>query len=185
MEEISQHVLDLLMNSYEAGATEIHLKISEDSEQDLFSIAVKDNGRGMDKKTLEDAANPFVTGRKTRRVGLGLALLKALAESCNGHMSLESEPGLGCKVLVELQKSHWDCPPLGNMAGTIIAFLCSSNSVRLIYEHHADGRYFSLDTKEIQSLVHPMPINNIKVLGWLKSYVSDGLKVLEKRGDKN
>lgn len=65
-----------------------------------FKIRIIDDGRGMDAETVRKISDPFYTTRTTRKVGLGIPLLKAAAEACNGYLSIESEPGIGTTVTV-------------------------------------------------------------------------------------
>lgn len=183
MEDLAQHILDLLMNSWEAGATDIGLTIDEDSQADIITITVTDNGRGMDKELMLNALDPFTTGRKTRRVGLGLALLQALAETCNGRMELSSAPSQGLIVKVFFQESHWDRPPLGDVAGTITAFLCSTSSIRVKYTHRFKGHEFSFDSAQVEGIVSPVPINHPKVLQWIRDSIEQGLSNLHDGGE--
>jgi len=53
-----------------------------------LEIEVKDNGIGMDSDFLKEVVNPFTTTRDTRRVGLGIPLLKASAKRASGDLEL-------------------------------------------------------------------------------------------------
>jgi signal transduction histidine kinase len=66
MIEISQHILDLLENSINAGAFEIHLTIKVDSNQNLLWIIVEDNGSGFPEDP-EEILTPFFTTKKEKK----------------------------------------------------------------------------------------------------------------------
>ena len=89
MRELSLHILDVLQNGREAGATEVRLTIDEDHSADRLSVTVEDNGRGMNEEIMERVLDPFFTTRKTRHVGLGLPLFAAAAQRCNGNLKLD------------------------------------------------------------------------------------------------
>lgn len=82
MRELSLHILDVLENALEAGATAVELEVDEDLCADRLTISVRDNGRGMDAPSARRALDPFFTTRTTRHVGLGLPLLAAAARRC-------------------------------------------------------------------------------------------------------
>ena len=65
------------------------------SYADRLRMGVEDNGKGMDAEMVARVTDPFVTSRTTRKVGLGIPLLKAAAEACNGGLAIQSEPGKG------------------------------------------------------------------------------------------
>ena len=88
MDELSLYVLDITMNSVRAGATEISITIEESGE--WLTLTVSDNGCGMTKEKLAAVCDPFFTSRKTRKVGLGIPLLKMLCEQTGGSMSISS-----------------------------------------------------------------------------------------------
>ena len=85
MEDLSLHILDIVENGTKAGATLIQISITEDRGNDILSIHIRDNGRGMGREMLEKVRDPFVTTRTTRRVGWGFRcwnrLQKRLAET--------------------------------------------------------------------------------------------------------
>jgi two-component system cell cycle sensor histidine kinase PleC len=72
-----------------------------------FLIMVKDNGPGIPREKLDKIFTPFsqVDNRYDRQAGgtgLGLALVRGLAELHGGRAWLESEFGRGCSVFVSL-----------------------------------------------------------------------------------
>jgi anti-sigma regulatory factor (Ser/Thr protein kinase) len=139
MRELSLHILDILQNSVEAGATRVALSIVEDLAADRLTIEVRDNGRGIAPDKLPHVFDPFYTSRKTRHVGLGLPLLKAAAERCNGDATITSEVGAGATVTATFQHSHLDRAPLGDMVGTLMSFVLGG-ACELGYVHRVVGR---------------------------------------------
>ena len=81
MEDLSLHILDIAENSINGAAKTIEITINEDRDKDLLTIEIKDDGKGMDQKTVKKVLDPFFTTRKTRKVGLGLSLLAQAAAS--------------------------------------------------------------------------------------------------------
>ncbi|MDP3045975.1 MAG: ATP-binding protein, partial [Chloroflexota bacterium] len=77
MRELALHILDILQNTVEAGASRVSLIINEDPKDDRLTITVRDDGRGMDNETVLRTVDPFFTTRQTRHVGLGLPLFAA------------------------------------------------------------------------------------------------------------
>jgi two-component system, cell cycle sensor histidine kinase PleC len=72
-----------------------------------FQISVQDNGPGIPREKLDRIFTPFnqVDNRYDRQAGgtgLGLALIRGLAELHGGRAWLESEPGRGCCAYVVL-----------------------------------------------------------------------------------
>ena len=108
MRELSLHLLDIVQNALEAGASRVQITVNEDARHNRLTITVEDNGRGMDAEMLARVADPFFTTRKTRHVGLGIPLFKAAAQRCAGDLIITSEPGQGTKVVAEMQRDHID-----------------------------------------------------------------------------
>jgi signal transduction histidine kinase len=88
MDELSLYVLDITMNSVRAGADEVFVELTEDSE--WLTFRVRDNGSGMTEEQLKKLSDPFFTTRKTRKVGLGIPFLRMLAEMTGGHVEIRS-----------------------------------------------------------------------------------------------
>lgn len=67
-------------------------------------ITVRDNGVGMSTETAQMAFEPLFTTR-ARGVGLGLAIVRKIAEEHRGQVSLTSQPGEG--TVIELEIARW------------------------------------------------------------------------------
>ena len=172
--ELSLHILDVLENAIEAGAARVELRIEEDLETDRLTIEVIDNGRGMDEKTLAHVLAPFFTTRQTRHVGLGLPLFAAAAERCNGALRVESQVGQGTRVVATFQHSHIDRAPLGDIKGTLLAFLMTERPVDLHYVHRVDGRTFEFDTAELRAELGGVSLTHPAVRRWLGEFIAEG-----------
>ena len=98
MRELSLHILDVVENGITAGGNCIWIEVEEDRKADQLKIVIRDNGRGMPVEKLQNINDPFVTSRTTRRVGLGLSLLAAAAERCEGALRVDTDPGKGTEV---------------------------------------------------------------------------------------
>jgi anti-sigma regulatory factor (Ser/Thr protein kinase) len=173
MRELSLHILDVLENALAAGATSVDVDVDENPEADQLTIRVRDNGRGMDAATLERALDPFFTTRTTRHVGLGLPLFAAAAGRCGGTMIVESEPGHGTTVTACFRHNHVDRAPLGDMPGTLLAFLLhgADRLPRLRYRHRLNGETFELDTAAIEAELGEIPLSHPPVRAWLSDYI--------------
>ncbi len=175
MRELALHILDVLENALEAGATRVDLAIIEDLETDRLTITVRDNGRGMDPQTANRTLDPFFTTRTTRHVGLGLPLFAAAARRCEGDFSVESYPGRGTAVTAIFRHSHIDRAPLGNMADTLLAFLLGGRGdLQLRYRHKVGAHAFELDTAALQAELGDVPLSHPKVRNWLHEYIVEG-----------
>jgi len=178
--ELSLHILDVLENSIKAGATHTELTIEEELGRDILRIVVRDNGRGMSEEFARQVLDPFVTTRTTRHVGLGLPLLAAAVERCNGGLSIESEPGVGTTVTATFQHSHIDRAPLGDIVTSLMAVVLSKRPVNIHYTHTVDDRSFELDTEEIRRELGTIPLSHPRVRKWLESALTDGVASLQR-----
>lgn len=172
MRELALHILDLVQNSLEAGATRIVLEVIEDSRADTLTIRVTDDGRGMDAATARRVLDPFVTTRKTRRVGLGLPLVDMSTKQCGGYLKIDSAPGEGTVVEAAYRHSHLDRPPLGDMVATVRTLVIANPAVDFHYRHVVDDAVFSLATREITEILGDMPLTHPDVIVWLSEYLA-------------
>lgn len=91
-----------MVHSERASLVEVRLSIG-----DSVLIDVSDRGKGISPEALPHVFDRFYTGDQARQgggMGLGLAICKEIVERHNGTISIESSPGSGTTVRVELPK---------------------------------------------------------------------------------
>jgi len=147
VEDLSLHVLDIVENSTRAGATRVEIRIVEDRKNDLLTLEITDNGKGMDAETKERLLDPFFTTKTTRRVGLGLPLLAQAARDAGGKLEVDSAPGKGTRVVASFKWSHPDRKPLGDMLMTIKTIMVSNPGLVLEYEHVKGDEVYTFSTE--------------------------------------
>ncbi|MHB0869311.1 MAG: ATP-binding protein [Chloroflexota bacterium] len=172
---MSQHITDLLENSVGAGARRVEIVVEEEPRADRLTVRVADDGHGMAADLVSRALDPFWTTRSCRRVGLGLPLLAAAAQRCEGSLEITSEPGRGTSVTARFRHGHVDRPPLGNLQATLMGALVGHPHVDLHYRHTADGRSFELDGAAIKRELQGTPLSHPAALRWLERYIAEGL----------
>jgi hypothetical protein len=180
MREISLHILDIAQNSLAAGAANVAILVEEDYTGDLCTVEIRDDGRGMTEPEVNKSFDPFFTTRKTRKVGLGLSLLKANAEACNGGLEILSTPGRGTIIRAWFRLSHLDRPPLGDIASTMMSLIGGNPSVEFSYEHRCGGEAFVFSTAEIRKVLEGAGIDHPDVLFWIKEYITEQENELRK-----
>ncbi len=179
MKELSMHILDICQNSISANAKVVEITIVEDLIDDKLCINIKDDGKGMDSKTLEKVTDPFYTSRTTRKVGLGIPMFKAAAENTDGSFVIISKPQSGTEIKAVFRYSHIDRAPLGNIVDTMVTLILCNKEVDFLYRHYKNNKSYELDTKKIKNVLGDVPINNLEVIEWIKKDISEGLMVLD------
>lgn len=171
------HIMDILQNSTRAKATEITLEVLLDSAQDTLTLIFKDNGCGMSEETVQKVIDPFYTSRTTRKVGLGLPLLKQNSEMTGGSMSIQSKEGVGTTVTAVFGLTHLDTPPMGDLAGTIVLTISAYPDIRFIFHYKRNDEVdYVLDTNEVYEILDGVPINDPDVIASLKEMVEENIK---------
>ena len=150
-EELSQHILDIAMNSLSANAKKVQISILESRKHDRLVLRVRDDGRGMDAATLRRVLAQRWSSKRQRRkpVGLGLALLQQTAEMCGGRFQVRSTPGRGTSVTASMRLSHIDRPPLGDLNATILALCAADNQWDVQLNYRSDDEKLSFDSREL------------------------------------
>lgn len=175
MRELALHLLDIAENSISARAKNIIIEVAENTKTDRLHMSVQDDGIGMDAETVSRVVDPFFTTRTTRKVGLGIPLLKAAAEACNGYLRLESTPGHGTRLDVEFQNSHIDRMPLGDLPGTILPLVVGSPNVHWVFKYSIDNHTFVFDDEPIKKELDGISLTEPDVLAFLRDYLKEGI----------
>lgn len=169
------HIMDILQNSTRAGATKIELTVEENKAKDTLNLIFKDNGSGMDEATLKKVLNPFFTTRTTRKVGLGLSLLKQNAEMTGGSLTIESQLKRGTVVTAVFGLTHWDRPPMGDLAGTVVLTASAYPDIRFIFHYKTDRIDYLFDTDEVKEVLDGVSIQDPEVIAYLKEMISENI----------
>jgi two-component system cell cycle sensor histidine kinase PleC len=104
---MNQILLNLVSNALKFTLPGGHVCVRADICDSVLRLSVEDNGVGIAKDDLHRLGNPFVqvhnkAGILNTGTGLGLALVRALAEKHGGTMRIESQETVGTTVTIEL-----------------------------------------------------------------------------------
>jgi len=168
LRELSLHILDLAENSISAGATKIEIAIEENLNKDFLLMSIKDNGRGMNPEMVKIISDPFITSRTERKVGLGIPLLKAAAEACNGWLRITSEVGIGTLVSVKFQHSHIDRVPLGNITDTFLTLELGTSNVNWVFTYKMNDQEIVIDDNEIKKALDGVSLTEPSVIKFIR-----------------
>ena len=103
-------IINLLENALKYSNDQPHIIIQlKDRDDDFYSISVKDNGIGIEKKNLKFLFKKFYrvpTGNvhNVNGFGLGLNFVKKVIDAHNGKISINSVPGIGTEFNMQLPK---------------------------------------------------------------------------------
>ena len=170
MKDLSLHLLDIAQNSVKAGATLVVISLQR--EREMLCLSVEDNGCGMPPDFLRRVTDPFTTTRTTRRVGLGLPLLKMAAEQTGGSFAIESVEGQGTVLRACFVQGHIDTPPAGRMSDTMVTLIQGAPDIDFIYRDND----FTLDTRELREVLEDVPLNTPEALLWIAEHISEHTK---------
>ena len=177
MKDLSLNLLDIAENSTKAGASLTELHILE--EGGTLTFRVRDNGCGMTEEILRGVTDPFYTTRTTRKVGLGLPLLRMAAEMTGGSMEVQSKhkdthpDDHGTEVTAVFYTDHIDCPPVGDLVATVTTLIQGHPDTDFHFLHAVDGKEVELDTRQLREILGEVSLAEFEVLQWISGYLSD------------
>ncbi len=109
---LSQVMLNLFVNAGQAIASHpdpsrrrgcVGVRVSRSPQADRVRLSVVDEGVGMSAEVKRRAFDPFFTTRVgVGGTGLGLAMVKRLVETAGGSIEIDSEPGRGTSMHLDL-----------------------------------------------------------------------------------
>ncbi|MGN1295779.1 MAG: ATP-binding protein [Bacilli bacterium] len=183
MNELSLYLLDITQNSIKAQAKVVQINIEENLNKNLLSIDIVDDGCGMSKEVVSKVSDPFYTTRTTRKVGLGIPLLKELCELCCGTFSIESEVNKGTTLKCTFVYDNIDLPPFGDLPETIYTLAINEENVEIIYNHRyvdkeGNVKEFCFNTIEIKQILDGVSLKEYDVMVWIKSYITEFLETI-------
>ena len=172
MKELSLNILDIAENSVKARASLIRISLQE--TDGVLTLIIADNGCGMKPDILAGVIDPFYTTRTTRKVGLGVPLLKLAAEQTGGEVRIESyhesdyPDRHGTVVTAVFYTNHIDFTPIGDVIATVTTLIQGSPQIDFLFTHRSKTLDVSLDTREMREVLgNEIPLNTPEVLHWI------------------
>jgi signal transduction histidine kinase len=95
--QLKQAILNLVLNALRATAAGGHVVLRTAGDNRRLEVSVIDDGEGMGPETRKEAFTPFFTTRP-EGTGLGLPLVRRIAEQHGGWVEITSAPGEGTTV---------------------------------------------------------------------------------------
>jgi signal transduction histidine kinase len=101
-DRLNQALVNLVENASKFSPTAAIVALSVKHETDTITFEVLDSGPGLPTERFVDLFNRFVTGDRPRGaqygIGLGLPIVKAIAEAHGGRVGAENRPMGGARV---------------------------------------------------------------------------------------
>ncbi|HAE22111.1 MAG TPA: hypothetical protein DCG47_07285 [Spirochaetaceae bacterium] len=103
MVNVLENALQALPDRSRAVLVRSRLDSSNDATGSWLKVLVRDEGVGMDERTLASAFDPFFSTKRERGgTGLGLAVAVGIVRDLGGNMEIHSSPGAGTELLIRL-----------------------------------------------------------------------------------
>jgi signal transduction histidine kinase len=101
--QLEQVLVNLVDNALRAVGPNGHLLVKLEAAETRFRLIVKDDGPGMTAEVKKQALEPFFTTRAPGEgSGMGLAIVAAIVSGHQGTVTLNSEPGAGTEIVIDL-----------------------------------------------------------------------------------
>ena len=176
MKELSLNILDVTKNSVTAGADTIKIFLLT-SADGWLEFRVEDNGCGMSEEVQRRVTDPFYTTRTTRKVGMGLPLLKLAAEQTGGEMSIVSstEKGNSGTVLrATFDTKSIDFMPIGDIVSTVCILISGSPEVHFVFKDITSDGEVSIDTDDLRAVLgDEISLAEPEIVAWMRDYLRE------------
>lgn len=182
MKELSLNILDVAENSVKAGAALTQILLTE--EGNTLTLEIVDNGCGMDEDVVRSVVDPFYTTRTTRKVGMGIPLLKLACEQTGGSLTItstteEADPvHHGTHVTASFFTDHIDFTPLGDVSATVLTLIQGHPEKDFKFLHKRGEKTVELDTRELREVLEDVPLNSYDVMDWIRGNLQEQYEVM-------
>jgi CheY-like chemotaxis protein len=162
---IKQILNNLLSNAIKyTEKGQIHLSVNHSiiNEDIILVLSVSDTGQGMKEEDIRNVFDEYArfnteTNRSIEGTGLGLNIIKRIAEMMEGDISVESELGKGSTFTVTIKQKSADNSPIGEeLAQQLSNFTFTSkkqNNQEITREMMPYGSVLVVDDVEINLYV--------------------------------
>lgn len=187
MKELSLNILDVAENSVKAGATLTQILLTE--KDGTLTLEIVDDGCGMSEDVVRSVTDPFYTTRTTRKVGMGIPLLKLACEQTGGSLSIssvtqEEDPvNHGTHVTATFDMNHIDFTPLGDVSESVLTLIQGHPDTDFLFRHQTADRVVELDTRQLREILEDVPLNSYDVMIWIGGYLREQYEASEEDDD--
>ena len=182
MKELSLNILDVAENSVKAGASLTQILLTE--QGNVLTLEIVDDGCGMSEDIVRSVTDPFYTTRTTRKVGMGIPLLKLACEQTDGSLAIssvtqESDPvNHGTHVTATFHTDHIDFTPLGDVSASVLTLIQGHPDTDFLFRHQRDCKSVELDTRELREVLEDVPLNSYDVMEWIRGSLQEQYEML-------
>jgi two-component system, cell cycle sensor histidine kinase and response regulator CckA len=114
--QLEQILVNLVVNARDAMPSGGRLTVSIEVDSPHVSLRVTDTGTGMSDDVAARAFDPFFTTKEQGRgTGLGLATVYGIVQGAGGRVWIETVPGHGTTVEIDLPLADDDAAPAGEL----------------------------------------------------------------------
>jgi signal transduction histidine kinase len=104
-EKLRQVLINLVVNALDAMPDAGSLSVRVARESPMIVVEISDTGPGIDPTILPEIFDPFFT-TKEAGTGLGLSIVRKIVDQHGGRVELDSVPGRGTRVRLELPEDR-------------------------------------------------------------------------------
>ena len=182
MKELSLNILDVAENSVKAGATLTQILLTE--QGGMLTLEIVDDGCGMSEDVVRSVTDPFYTTRTTRKVGMGIPLLKLACEQTGGTLTIssvtqdENPVEHGTHVTATFDTSHIDFTPIGDVSASILTLIQGHPDTDFLFRHQIGDGVVELDTRELREVLEDIPLNSYDVMRWIGGNLQEQYEAL-------
>lgn len=174
MRELSLNILDIVQNSVSAQAKNVLIEVT--AKDNILTITIQDDGKGMTAEFLSKVTDPFTTTRTTRKVGMGLSLFQQEAHNAGGQFTIQSAPNQGTTVQASFTINHIDRLPLGDLASTVSSLILTAPDINYKLHYAVEDRQFQLCTSQIKQMLDGVPIQSLQIIAYIKEMLTENIK---------
>ena len=176
MKELSLNILDVTKNSVTAGADTITIALDLATDGWL-EFKLTDNGCGMSEEVCRRVTDPFYTTRTTRKVGMGLPLLKLASEQTGGEMKIESSTEVGKSgtlLTATFNTNSIDFMPVGDIVSTVCILISGSPDIHFIFRDISPDGIVMIDTSELKAVLgDEISLAEPEIVAWIGDYLKE------------
>ncbi len=142
-----------------------------------FVIDVEET-KTMDDDELLLVEDPFYTSRTTRKVGMGIPLLRQQAEMTGGKMLIRSKKGEGTAIEAQFISNHADLQPMGDIEGCWVLLAASNPGIEVILKYRVGRGEYEVNSKSVMEYLDLDSLSGYEIMNDLKRMIRNNIQEL-------